>query len=71
MRQSIPSIFFITLDIINDIYYYVYDWLRVKDSSKGGATALYTEHRYGDPYVTSNFDVQFTQEPAVLTPDDP
>jgi len=25
----------------------------------------------GDPYVTSNFDVQFTQEPAVLTPDDP
>ncbi|XP_037717040.1 atypical protein kinase C isoform X7 [Drosophila subpulchrella] len=24
-----------------------------------------------DPYVTSNFDVQFTQEPAVLTPDDP
>lgn len=25
----------------------------------------------GDPYMTTNFDVQFTREPAELTPDDP
>ena len=25
----------------------------------------------GDPYMTTNFDIQFTREPAELTPDDP
>lgn len=25
----------------------------------------------GDPFMTTNFDIQFTREPAELTPDDP
>ncbi|XP_058975324.1 atypical protein kinase C isoform X5 [Musca domestica] len=57
------------MDIKNHPFFKVIDWEMV--ARKEVAPPFIPTFDPGDPYLTTNFDIQFTREPTEFSPDDP